>query len=402
MIGPRLAASALVAVALAISRPGPPLAAEGPLAVSIVEPAEGARVLGGESLVYVRGHAHPPGGAPGGYDVMLVIDTSGSTGSPSGVTLHRDGVVQRRRGEISPGRPAVTSDGPGDSVLAVGLAAAEALLARVDHRLTRVGVVTFAGPAPVSQGGLSLAEVPAAVLAQPLTGDFDQVRGALRRIREAGPAGGTDMAAGIRLAVRELLALRGSVSPPDPRRRKVAFLLTDGMPTLPFGRGRGDRVDPRDVELAASAARVAATGGAIIHTFGLGPEAVAAPLACTAVAEATGGRFTPLWDPAQILEVLPRTSLAGVDVVSVRNLTAGRFASDIAVTAEGAFRAAVPLVRGPNQIAVTVSAGAGREGRAQIWIHYVGPRRLDVEVFRERDLPGGLPLQPQAPRRDTP
>ncbi len=367
----RGAAPALCLAGILWAGAAPSGAAEAPVGVRIEEPREGARVLGGEPVVYVRGTARARGGAVAGHDVMLIIDTSGSTAGPSGA--------------------GATRNGPPASILTVEVAAAEALLTRLDPAATRVGVVTFDGPVAADPVGGAARDAPAAVVAQPLTADFEQVRAALRRVLEAGPAGGTDLAAGIRLAVRELLALRGSASPADPGRRKVALLLTDGKPTLPFGRGRGDRVDPRDVELAAHAARVAAVGGVTIHTFGLGPDAVAAPEACATVAEATGGRYVPLRNPAQVLEALPRISLAGVELIAVRNLTAGRFAGDVAMTAEGSFRAAVPLVRGANQIEVSVLAEGGREGRAQVTVHHVPPRRLDVEIFRERDLPRDRP-----------
>lgn len=336
----------------------PPTWAETRVQVSITSPADGA-VIRGTPRTRVEGHAQALRDyAPQQYDVLFIIDTSGSTGAPSGAYVR----------------------GKGDSILAAEVEAAERLLDRLDPRTARVGVVTFEGPYN-RLTGFAIPGAQSAFLEQPLTSNYDLVRAAFQKVLRKGPGGGTDMAAGIRLAVRELAGLQGSVSLPDPRRRKVGLLLTDGFPTLPFG--RVNSMDPGDVETAVSAAQVAARGGITIHTFALGLEALSAPFACTEIARVTQGVFTPLPNPSQVIDILPKTSFADVDLVSVSNRTTGELASDLVVHPDGRFHAQVPLTRGANQIKVDVLTTDGSRGSAEISIHYVAEESLDLEIVRE-------------------
>jgi hypothetical protein len=342
--------------------------------VAITAPAEGA-VLHGPAQVVVQGRAAPGSRPPAPrHDVMLVLDVSGSTTDASGADIDGNGTVgQTVKAEgLFASRRSVSSD-PGDSILAAEAAAAERLLRRLDAGTTRAGVITFAGSP----------EGPNATLHQPLTGDFEAVRSALRRVQHAGPAGGTDMAAGIRLAVRELAGLGGHLGEPDPASRKVAVLLTDGVPTLPFGRGH-DR-DPRDVEVAVAAARVAGGAGIAIHVFGLGEEALASPRAAMEIPRVTGGRYTPVPTPGHVVEVVERAAVTEVDIVLLRNLTTGRAAPDVTVAPDGRFTGQVPLAPGANRIGVQVLAADGRSATAAIVVHYRPDASLELELHRRNE-----------------
>lgn len=333
--------------------------------IDIEAPQNGA-TISGPSQVTLQGQARAfRDYRPAMFDLILILDTSGSTRAPAGVET-------------------VGGFARDPSILEAEVEAAERLLERLDPRSTLVGVVTFAGEYNRFTGQ-GIPNRPTAVLEQPLTANYQEVRAALLRILQRGPSGGTDMAAGVRLAVRELAGLQEAISLPRPESRKVAFLLTDGLPTLPFG--HVNRMEPGDVNVAVRAAAVAAKATITIHTFALGSEALSAPYACTQIARMTGGRFTPLKRPGEIIDVLPKTSFADLDMVLVTNTTTGQPASDLSVNPDGRFHAIVPLVSGANRIAVTVLATDGTKESASVQVHYAQEESLHLEVQQEgKDL----------------
>lgn len=331
--------------------------------VGIESPRHGATVSGPKQVA-VSGQARASRDyRPALFDLMLILDSSGSTRAPAGVQT-------------------VGGFGGDTSILAAEVRAAERLLDTLDPRSTMVGIVTFAGEYNMVTGQ-GVANQANAILAQPLTPNYEEVRLALRRILMHGPGGGTDMAAGVRLAIRELVGLAGASSLPRADSRKVALLLTDGFPTLPFG--HVNSMDPGDIEVAVRAASVAAKAEITIHTFALGIEAVSAPYACTQIARMTGGTFTPLQRPGEIIEVLPKTSFADLDMVLVTNTTTGQPASDLRVNPDGRFQATVPLVSGINRIAVTVLATDGTKGSASVDVRYNEEESLKLEVLRDSE-----------------
>lgn len=329
--------------------------------IGIEAPQNGA-TISGPNQVTVQGRARASRDyGPATYDLILILDTSGSTRAPAGVQ-------------------SVGAFGQETSILGAEVAAGQRLLEQLDPRTTMVGVVTFAGEFD-SFTGMGIPNRTSAILEQPLTANYQDVRSALQRILRRGPNGGTEMVAGIRLAVQELTGLQGAISRPRAGSRKVAFLLTDGFPTLPFG--QVNVMDPGDVDVAVRAAAVAAKAQITIHTFALGEEAVSAPYACTRIAEITGGTFTPLNRAGEIVDVLPRTSFADLDMVLVTNVTTGRPAGNLTVNPDGRFSATVPLVSGVNRIAVTVLATDGTKESASVQVNYVQNESLRLEVQQE-------------------
>jgi len=117
-----------------------------------------------------------------------------------------------------------------------------------------VGVVTFGD---------------GAWLRQPLTHDFEEVRGVLDSIYAGSPRGGTNMSAGVLLRVREMLG-RGQ-SENYLESVKALLLMTDGLPILPNGGGR--RRNEADIDLTIDAARQAGTAAITVNAFGLGEGA---------------------------------------------------------------------------------------------------------------------------------
>jgi hypothetical protein len=339
-------------------------------------PQAGA-AIDGQPWVTVTGRARGPRVEPmTGFDVMLIIDTSGSTATPSRGLMGGIGWGGIGGGVIRLPKALVR-----ESILGAEVTAALNFLAQVDGARTRLGVVTFA-EAYETANGTGTAN---ALVVQPLTFDQRAVRSALLRVLARGSDGGTDMAAGLRLAVRELLSLEGAASPPRPDARKVGLLLTDGFPTLPFG--GGNAMEPGDLDITLNAARVAAKGGILVHTFCLGPEALGKPAACTEIARITGGRHHLVETPADIVDILPRTSIARVELLSVRNVTTGQMARTLTVGPDGQFTAEVPLAPGENRVIADLLGSAGVRKSAELVVRYGQPDvRIQVDQDRERSL----------------
>lgn len=191
------------------------------------------------------------------------------------------------------------------------------------------------------------------------------------------------MVGGIRLGIKELSGLGRS-----SRRRgaiKVTFLLTDGFPTLPIGGAR--KATPEDTNLAINAARIAKKAGIKIHVFALGEEALSYPRAAVGIAKQSGGIFTPVVRPADILTVLESVSVVGVEYVEVFNKTTGKRASQLRLASDGFFSSALPVVEGLNRIQVLARGSGGAIGKDSISVFYQsGERRsLDLEVFLEKE-----------------
>ncbi|MGH7888008.1 MAG: vWA domain-containing protein, partial [Candidatus Binatia bacterium] len=319
--------------------------------VQILSPKDGSRIAQEQNTIYVSGKVARDAGRSANVDIFLVIDISGSTAMYAGVNLGDAdqppdssgfGMPQITIGGMSVGRPPVRN--LRNSVLAAEIAAARRLLLQLTSQSTRVGVLTF------SEG---------ARLMQPLTHDFDQVRRALDDILRAGPDGGTNMVEGIRMAITELMGLGKSERRNDAI--KVQFMLTDGFPSLPIGGGK--RAAPEDTDLAINAARLAGRAGIKVHVFALGEEALSYPRAAVGIAKESGGAYTPVLRPADVLAAVENISAVGVDFVQVINQTLGQRATQIRLGADGFFSSAAPVAEGRNQIEVLARASDGSNGR---------------------------------------
>lgn len=343
--------------------------------IQILSPADGSRITQEQNSVVISGKVARESGRSANVDILLVVDVSGSTAMYAGADLgdadqppEGSGVAapQIFIGGMSVGRPPLRN--PRNSILAAEIAAARRLLLQLNSETTRVGVVTFG---------------ESAKLAQPLSHDFEQVRRVLTDILRAGPYGGTNMVEGIRMATAELFGLGTSEKRSDAI--KVQFLLTDGFPSLPIGGGK--RATPEDTQLTINAARLAGKAGIKVHVFALGDEALSYPRAAIGVAKESGGIYTPVVRPADVLAVLDNISVVGVDFVQVVNQTNGQKASHLRLGADGFFSSAVPVVEGRNVIEVSARASDGSTGRASTTILYQSSTRksLELEVFLEKE-----------------
>ena len=343
--------------------------------VQILSPTDGSRITQDKNSIFVSGKVAREAGRSTNVDIFLVVDISGSTAMYAGADLGEAdqppessgfGAPQIIIGGMSLGRPPLRN--PRNSILAAEVAAARRLLLQLNTETTRVGVLTFSENAK---------------LMQPLTNDFEQVRRVLTEILRAGPYGGTNMVEGIRMATTELFGLGTSAKRTDAI--KVQFLLTDGFPSLPIGAGK--RAAPEDTDLAIGAARVAGKAGIKVHVFALGEEALSYPRAALGIARESGGTYTPVVRPVDVLAVLDNISIVGVDFVQVVNQTSGQKATHLRLGADGFFSSAVPVVDGRNVIEVLARASDGSNGRALTTIFYESGTRksLELEVFLEKE-----------------
>ena len=343
--------------------------------VQILSPVDGTRITQDKNSIFVSGKVARETGRSSNVDIFLVIDVSGSTAMYAGADLGDADQPPESSGFSAPqiiiggmsvGKPPLRN--PRNSILASEVAAARRLLLQLNAETTRVGVLTF------SEG---------AKLLQPLTQDFDQVRRALSDILRTGPYGGTNMVEGIRMATTELFGLGTSAKRADAV--KVQFLLTDGFPSLPIGGGK--KATPEDSDLAINAARLAGRAGIKVHVFALGEEALTYPRAALGIARESGGTYTPVVRPVDVLAVLDNISVVGVDFVQIVNQTTGQKATHLRLAADGFFTSAVPVVEGRNQIEVLARASDGSNGRATITVDYQSGARksLELEVFLDKE-----------------
>jgi len=357
-----------------LSRPVPLFSAEAK--VQIHSPKDGATINQEQNLVFVSGKVATTAARSANVDIMLLLDASGSTAQYAGVDLtgmdqlpdtgSGFSTPQIFIGGMSVGGPAMRN--LRNSVLAAEVIAARRLLMQLNSETTRVGVVSFGERAK---------------LVQPLTHDFDRVRLALDEVYKAGPYGGTNMVEGIRTGITELLGMGSSEKKTDAV--KVEFLLTDGFPTMPIGGGKS--ATPQDTDLAINAARLAGRAGIKVHVFALGEEALSYPRAAVGIAKQSGGIYTPVSRPVDILSVVENMSAVGVDYVQIVNQTSGQKASQLRLAADGFFSAALPVIEGRNQIDVFVRASDGSNGKDSIVINYQSgnQKSLELEVFLERE-----------------
>jgi len=340
--------------------------------VVIDSPRSGERVENKADQAPIRGTAVASGERPADFDVMVVIDVSGSTDEPSGVDVDGNGVVgvDPHYELFPPGSypDDLRNTDPGDSILQAEAAAARAMIKGLDPKRVRIGLVTFAGDVDPTTGERRSLDQQDAWVEVPLTSNYDEVRSAIDAIVARGPHGATNLAAGIRAAVAELAGLPGTHSRPRPHAKLVMLFLTDGVPSFPIG--RGDVKDPGDVEAAITAAKLAHEAGIVINTYALGPEALAGTEAVTEMARVTLGTYTGVKNPGDIIALLQGVTFANIEDVVIANLSTGDFSTDVRLNPDGSFVGFVPVRQGKNQVRVTALASDGAKGSATVELDF--------------------------------
>ena len=228
--------------------------------VQILSPQDGSSITQQQNTILISGKVASQAARSENVDIMFIIDISGSTSQYAGVDFGDFGQLPDSSSSSGFSWPQIAIRGFGrgrfpitnlrNSILAAEVGAARRLLVQLNSQTTRVGIITF------SEGARVL---------QPLTRDFNPVRGVLDSILAAGPYGGTNMVDGIRTGISELMGLGSSEKRAEAV--KAEFLFTDGFPTLPIG---GGRVTPEDTDLAINAARLAGKAAIKVHVFALG------------------------------------------------------------------------------------------------------------------------------------
>lgn len=330
---------------------------DGQLRLTLEAPERGSVIATSEGRALVAGQALAVGGRAGAFDVIVVIDTSKSTAAPSGADVDGDGRVGAEMGArklpVLGKLLDLSSDDRGDSILAAEVAAARTLLAQLDPRSTRVGIVAFAGD--------TNPDTRDAFTAVPLTSNFRKLEHGLARLLEEGPHGKTNLEAAVREATNELGGGVSAASEPREGARKVVLFMTDGQPTLPVR-----RASHRNKRLAVAAAEEAAALGIRIDTFAIGEEATSDPEVTLRMAEVSDGVFTAVEDPRDLIASFEDIDLAALERVEIWNETTGERAEPLLVDADGAFSGLVPLAPGPNLLAVRARADDGSQGELRV------------------------------------
>ena len=331
------------------------------LALALEYPPEGSAVADSGCGVFVAGRAEPA--ALRRFDVIFTLDVSSSTREATGADIDGDGVIGvSSAGPLSALSGAGRAD-PGDSVAAAEIAAARVLLGRLDPRAVRVGLVSFSGfdgsGAGDSvweglRGTLGEARLHAETLA-PLSRDYREVERALDRLLKRTPNGHTHIAAGLDQAIGELAGVRGARSQSDPGSRKVVFLFTDGEPTLPY-----PGHPAANTRVVLEAAERARSAGVSVHTFAVGPQALAAPIVTVELAARTGGVFTPVRQPADLALAVGLAEIPRLSDLELSSGAPGAVAGEariLRMTPDGVWAGFVPL-EGSGEQAIRIRAVA--------------------------------------------
>jgi hypothetical protein len=361
--------SLVLPFALLITFSQPTTGAE--LAVQIRSPKDGAAIAQEQPYVLVGGKAAIKTGGSGYVDIFLVLDVSSSTARYAGVEFHEPHEFPNFYYHLKmlPACSAMMGDHSGlynlsHSIFAAEIVASRRLLSQLNPETTRVGVITFSGEVWLRQ----------------LTHDFEEVRNTLDSIYKRGPQGATNMVDAIRVATDELLGKGESEKYLDSF--KALIFLTDGFPNRPTG-----DCSSRDADLTIDAARQAGKAGINIHVFALGEEALSNPRAAVGIAKESGGTYTAVTRPADVLAVVNKVSAVGVESIQVTNETTQQNALQSRLAVDGFFASAVPVVEGLNRIQVLGHGTDGSIGRDTLTVRYEpdAKRSLDLEIFLERE-----------------
>lgn|GEM_PF-2601904 len=325
-------------------------------------------------------------GAHANFDVLLLIDTSASTGEFAQTDVDGDGRgVDQWQGA--------------DSILRAEIRAARAFV-RILRRLPgnhagqriHVGLVTFAGEDrlhtwPADRGfdptleNLHAIAGRDAVLELPLSADYVRVDKALAAIGKRTPSGTTDLAAGVTRAVIELsgnVAL-GATRAPRAAVHRVVEVLSDGKPRLPYDRVTASRA-------ARYAGYLAQRAGVRINSFELGRNDVTREHSESLkhLASITGGRFVHIKRPGDVVGMLAATKLSFVDRVKLVNRTTGEETPYVATGIDGSFYGELPLLAGENEVEVVAVLQDDRQASLTLQVRFQ-PVPRDVRLAEELD-----------------
>jgi len=390
MIAPFPSPARALCFALAMLASSPILAAPtetepAPVRIDLASPVPGETVKNKVHLAPIRGNAQSGASGPIDFDVIVAIDVSKSTRYPSGIDVDEDGEIGFNPALelVAPGEypEGMVSTDPDDTILAASAKAAHLLLDVLQPARTKVAIIAFSGDVDMETGLRKSRDQQDAWVVLPLSDDFAAVGRAIDEVLAEGPHGATNFSAAIQRSVVELAGLTGAKSQPRPDSKKVVLFLTDGVPTFPFG--RGDSPDPEDTEAAINAARLARKAGITVNTYALGRHALASPVAVGEMARLTGGSYTPVRNPGDIVAFLQGISFANVEDVVITNLTTSEVSYDVSLAPDGSFSGFVPVRDGTNTLQITALASDGGEGSIEFDLDFVKSGLSERELARE-------------------
>lgn len=339
--------------ALAPARPG--AVAREDVLLEVATPRDGAVQEGRLAWVEVNGWAGAQTATR--HDVMVVVDTSGSTAWASGGDVDGDGKLGKARRHVDSWRtfnPRHYSSDPGDTVLAAELLATRRLFETLDPVRTRVGLASFADGAH---------------LLAPVGSDRAQLADALAQLAENFGSGMTNLSAALDLAIRALEAAGGK------GRQKSVLVLSDGYPTAPGSKALAAKE-------ALARAKEAVAAGVRIYSFTLGLQEITQHDPYAKIATLTGGRYERIESPAAIIRELPRIDLARIASVAIRNLTTENDAQAARVFPDGSFDAFVKLAPGDNRLRIRARGREGGEASLERNVRFEARQARDADEER--------------------
>jgi len=357
-------------------------------------------------------------------DIIFALDHSGSvTRLEGGTVVEPEGFLGLEQGERL-------------NIYQAQIKACLAFIKRIANSetfkgkdLLRLGLVTFAGPNPSSKN-LSLIDIPFATtyrprldelipwmlrdsrVALPLTTNLMDARVALEAefFDVPSPTAGTDFSAGVTRSLLELLGPNklmaqgliderqvGKIRAQSTQRRqskKVIMFLTDMSPSLPGGHAsKGFKVSGWASDLAAD---VAGRLGVQIHAFSWGRIALvfqrkSPKFALTNLAIKSGGLFSQVEEPAELVSKLSNVSMSGLYAVRIVNKAAlareDYRRSEVELAPDGSFSARIPMVDGVlNEVVVTAQVANGKDLKETLYVDFArAPAPVNVVEQRRFD-----------------
>lgn len=336
-------------------------------------------------------------------DIIFALDKSGS------VTRQEGGIVKEPEGFLG------LEKGTPLNIFQAQIKACLAFIKRLGESeafkgndLVRVGLITFAGPNP-SDKKLTLIDVPFSMtykpsneelipwmkrdseVALPLTTNLLDARVAFEAqfFDVPDPRSGTDFAAGVTRSLLELLGpnklaaqgVEGDAQARSTQRsesKKVIMFLTDMSPSLPGGHAsKGFKVSGWASDVSADLAGLL---GVQIHAFSWGRIALAfqrksPKFALTNLAIKSGGLFTQVEEPGELVSKLSNVSMSGLYAVEIVNKAALKQKdyrkSEIELSPDGSFSARIPMVDNAlNEVIVTAQVANGKDIKRTLYVDF--------------------------------
>jgi len=232
-----------------------------------------------------------------------------------------------------------------DDSFAASIAAAKALIAKLESKHTKIGIIRFATNATVVQHP---------------TNSFDLVLRRLDEQAEQGPEAYKTQEG----ATNYEAALLGALDVLKPAERgandnyRLVLMFSDGKPTLPIAPGLTQ--EPGDLEASLAAAELLAEAGIVVHTYSVGVREEDLRLTTLAsIADLTGGEYVVVADSADLTQTLGTASLVGIGAATVANSKEAPTSTPLTLGLDGSFTASITVYPGAQTITLTAEDMSG-------------------------------------------